>query len=74
MIALCVERQTRGFRDVQRLVEEHNIRNGDTAPEAKIFAKCSREWRSSHGRPDWAMIALCFERQWAGFRQLNPVE
>ena len=74
MIALCVERQTRGFRDVQRLLEEHNIRNGDTTPEAKIFAECSRKWRSSHGRPDWAMIALCFERQLAGYRQLNPLE
>jgi hypothetical protein len=74
MIALCVETQTQGFRDVQRLLEEHNIRNGDTTPEAKIFADCSRKWRRSHGRPNWPMIASCFERQWAGYRQLYPLE
>jgi hypothetical protein len=73
MIAACVERQTRGFRDVQRLLEEHNIRNGDTTPEAKIFADCSRKWRSSQG-PEWSMIAHCFERQLAGYRQLYPNE
>ena len=73
MIALCIERKTRGFRDVQRLLEEHNIRNGDTTPEAKIFADCSRKWRSSHG-PTWSMIALCFERQLGGYRQLYPNE
>lgn len=72
MIASCVERQTDGFWKVQRLLEEHNIRDGDTTPEAKIFTKCSREWGNSHGRPRWTMIASCFERQWAGYRQLNP--
>ncbi len=71
-IAFCVERQTRGFRELQRLLEEHNIRDGDTTPEAKIFAKCSREWGNSHGHPDWSAIAFCFERQWRGYRQLNP--
>ena len=72
MIALCVERQTQGFRDVQRLLDEHNIPDGDTTPEAEIFAKCSSEWQSHQGRPDWAMIALCSERQVAGYRQLHP--
>jgi hypothetical protein len=71
-IAHCVESQTRGFRDVQRFLEEHNIRNGDTTPEAKIFTKCSREWRNSHGHPDWSAIAFCVKTQWAGYRQLNP--
>ena len=69
MIAACVERQTRGFRAVQRLLEEHNIRDGDTTPEAKIFAKCSRKWRG-----DYPSIALCFESQWRGYRQLYPLE
>ncbi len=69
MIALCVERQTEGFWKVQRLLEEHNIRDGDTTPEAKIFAKCSRERRG-----DWSSIAFCFERQWAGYTQLHPQE
>ena len=74
-IALCFERQTRGFQDVQRLLEEHNIRNGDTTtPEVKIFADCSRERRRSDGRPNWPMIAHCFERQLAGYRRLYPLE
>ena len=73
-IAFCVKRQTRGFREVQGFLEEHNIRDGDTTPEAKIFADCSREWRRSHGRPNWPMLAACFERQLAGYRQLNPLE
>ena len=71
MIANCVDRQTRGFRDVQRLVETHNIQDGDTTPEAKIFDACFREWRRDD-HPDWTMIGHCFERQWDGYKRLNP--
>lgn len=71
-IALCVRTQARGFREVQRFVEEHSIRDGVTTPQAKIFAKCSREWRTSHGHPDWSAIALCVRTQWAGYTELNP--
>jgi hypothetical protein len=74
MIAGCVERQTRGFQAVRRLLEQHDIRDGDTTPEAQIFGDCSREWRNRHGQPDWAMIAGCVERQLAGYRRLNPKE
>ena len=73
MIADCIEIQTQGFRAVQRLLEEHNIRNGDTTPEAKIFADCSRNWRSGSDSI-WSMIAWCFERQLAGYRRLYPNE
>lgn len=43
MIALCVKTQTQGFRDMQRLVEEHNIRNGDTTPRGKDFHRVLSE-------------------------------
>jgi len=71
-IAFCVKTRTRGFREVQQFLEEHNIRDGDATPEAKIFTNCSRKWRNSYGHPDWFAIAFCIKRQWAGYRQLNP--
>jgi len=49
MIAGCVERQTRGFQAVRRLLEQHDIRDGDTTPEVQIFGNCSREWRNHLG-------------------------
>ncbi|HKV76578.1 MAG TPA: hypothetical protein VJP02_00465 [Candidatus Sulfotelmatobacter sp.] len=70
-IAFCVRTQTRGLREVQGFVEEHNIRDGDTTPEAKIFAKCSREWQS-RGNPDWTATAFCLRTQWRGYKELNP--
>jgi hypothetical protein len=71
-IAFCVKTRTLGFREVQQFLEEHNIRDGDSTPEAKIFTKCTRKWRNSHGHPDWSAIAFCVKTQWAGYRQLNP--
>ncbi len=70
-IAFCVKRKTRGFRDVQRLLEEHNIRNGDTTPEAKIFAKCSRVcglrvFTATGGEGAERGVG----RAWGGFRSL----
>lgn len=71
-IAFCVRRRTEGFREVERFVEGHDIRDGDTTPEADIFAKCSREWQSIKGHPDWSAIAFCIRRQWEGYKELNP--
>jgi hypothetical protein len=70
-IALCVRMQTRGLQEVQGFIEEHNIRDGDTTPEAKILAKCSRE-RQTRDHPDWSGIALCVRMQWRGYKELNP--
>jgi hypothetical protein len=71
MIASCVRTETQGFRAVQGFVDVHSIRDSSTTPQAKILAKCSREWRT-HGHPNWSMIASCVRTQWAGYRELNP--
>jgi len=37
------------------------------AGEDKIRPNCEEEWSG-----DWSAIALCLERQWAGYKQLHP--
>lgn len=71
-VALCVRMGTEGFREVQRFVDEHRIREGDTTPEAKILSQCFREWRDNNGNPNWSGVSLCTRMQWDGYKELNP--
>ena len=70
-IARCVEMRTEGYREVQRFVEQHDIRDGGATPEADILAECSREWRNTYGHPDWSAIALCVEMRSEGYREVQ---
>ena len=46
---------------------EEPIATSTLAGEDKIRPSCEEKWSG-----DWAMIAYCFERQWAGYRRMNP--
>jgi hypothetical protein len=71
-IAFCVESRTEGYRDVQRFIEQYDIRDGDGTPAGDILTNCTREWRTRYNASDWSTIAFCVERQWAGYKRLHP--
>lgn len=68
MQAHCLERQQKGARDVQRWVNDPQVKS---TPELQlVVANCGGEWSDQHGY-NWPMVAHCIEGQVTAYRRLR---